>query len=359
MTSGVIFPQMCNKPQVRKNDLWGRLSKIMNFKELLNNPEYSFLKTDPRLKDRIMLLGVSGSYGYGTNREGSDIDLRGVTPNLPSDLLGLTSFEQFEDRKTDTVIYSFGKLTGLLLNCNPNTIEILGLNDDQYLIKSALGQELLDHRDLFLSKRAAASFGHYAEAQLRRLLAGERMRPDQAAVDVPLQRAVLVQHPGDAARHARAEVVAHRPQHRHAPAYIDGTFTHYPLRKFTEMANTLGSVVRDYDKIGKRNHKKDDNHLNKHAMHLVRLFMMGIDILADAQIRTRRPDSDLVLLRGIRDGAYMENGVLNAAFYEIVADYERRFVEAERSSALPDEPDIEAVGRFVESVNRRVIAGEV
>ena len=77
----------------------------MDFRELLNTSEYDFLYTDPHLGKRIMLLGLSGSYGYGTNREGSDIDIRGVTLNLPSDILGLTSFEQFEDRKTDTVIY--------------------------------------------------------------------------------------------------------------------------------------------------------------------------------------------------------------------------------------------------------------
>ena len=141
----------------------------MDFKQLITSSEYDFLRTDPRLGGRIMLLGVSGSYGYGTNREGSDIDFRGVTLNLPSDLLGLTQFDQYEDDKTDTVIFSFNKLVGLLLNCNPNTIEILGLDEDQYVIKTALGHELLDHRGLFLSKRAAASFGHYADAQLRRL----------------------------------------------------------------------------------------------------------------------------------------------------------------------------------------------
>ena len=43
------------------------------------------------------------------------------------------------------------------------------IKEEQYLIRSALGQELLDHKHLFLSKRAAASFGHYADAQLRRL----------------------------------------------------------------------------------------------------------------------------------------------------------------------------------------------
>ena len=141
----------------------------MNFTSLLNIEEYAFLHTNPRLGSRIMLLGVSGSYGYGTNREGSDIDFRGVALNLPSDLIGLTSFEQYEDTATDTVIYSFHKLVNLLLNCNPNTIEILGLDEEQYVIKTSVGQELLDHRQLFLSKRAAASFGHYADAQLRRL----------------------------------------------------------------------------------------------------------------------------------------------------------------------------------------------
>lgn len=72
----------------------------MDFKVLLNLPEYDFLRTAPRLGDRIMLLGVSGSYGYGTNREGSDIDFRGVTLNMPSDLIGLTAFDQYEDRHT-------------------------------------------------------------------------------------------------------------------------------------------------------------------------------------------------------------------------------------------------------------------
>ena len=102
----------------------------MELKTLLNTEEYRFVHENPRLSSRIMLLGLSGSHGYGTNREGSDIDLRGVTLNLPSDILGLTEFEQFEDRKTDTVIYGFNKLVSLLLNCNPNTIEILGLDED-------------------------------------------------------------------------------------------------------------------------------------------------------------------------------------------------------------------------------------
>ena len=80
-----------------------------DFKMLLETREYEFLKTEPRLGRRILLLGLGGSYAYGTANENSDIDFRGVTLNLPSDLLGLTEFEQYEDQHTDTVIYSFNK----------------------------------------------------------------------------------------------------------------------------------------------------------------------------------------------------------------------------------------------------------
>ena len=338
----------------------------MDFKSLIDAPEYAFLREHPRLGSRIMLLGVSGSYGYGTNREGSDIDLRGVTMNMPSDLIGLTSFEQYEDGGTDTVIYSFNKLVSLLLDCNPNTIEILGLDDDQYVILSPAGRELLANRRLFLSKRAAASFGHYAEAQLRRLQnAVARDSLPQPSREEHILHSVghamddfNRRQPEQYKTDARLYIDAAETEGLETEIFLDAAFRHFPLRRYNDMMNTLHSVVRDYDKVGKRNHKKDDNHLNKHAMHLVRLFMMGIDILEKGEIRTHRSEEDLKLLRAVRNGEYMRDSVFTTSFYEIVTEYERRFREAERNSALPDSPDMEKVGRFVESVNRRVVTGE-
>ena len=336
---------------------------MKDFKSIISTTEYDFLRTNPRLGDRIILLGVSGSYGYGTNREGSDIDFRGVTLNLPSDLLGVTQFEQYEDIHTDTVIYSFNKLIRLLLDCNPNTIEILGLDEDQYVIKTGLGQELLDNKSLFLSKRAAASFGHYADAQLRRLqnaLARDTLA--QPSREQHILRSVQHamedfnrRHAGETRNTAELFIDDAETEGLEKEIFLRGTFSHYPLRRFNDMSNTLNSVVRDYDRIGKRNNKKDDNHLNKHAMHLVRLFMMGIDILERAEIRTHRPTEDLSLLTSIRNGDFMQDGILNEAFYRIVSDYEQRFTEAEKNSRLPDQPDMEKVEQFVESVNRRVV----
>ena len=142
---------------------------ISEIKAEIKKPEYDFLEKNEHLGKDIILLGLGGSHAYGTNTETSDLDIRGCALNRKNEILTNENFEQFVDEETDTTIYSFNKLISLLSNCNPNTIEILGLKPEHYLYLSPIGQELLDKRKLFLSRRAAHSFGGYATAQLRRL----------------------------------------------------------------------------------------------------------------------------------------------------------------------------------------------
>ena len=339
----------------------------MDFKALMNTEQYGFLRTNERLGDRIMLLGLGGSYAYGTNNAGSDIDFRGVTLQLPSDLIGLTEFEQYEDDKSDTVIYGFNKLVRLLLECNPNTCEMLGLDEDQYLIKSALGQELIDHTDLFLSKRAIKSFGGYADAQLRRLQnAIARDTLPQSDREKHILKSVLNsledfnrRYEGDEKNGMRLYIDKAVNPELETEIFVDSNYKHFPLRDYTDLWGAMKTVVRDYDKIGKRNKKKDDNHLNKHAMHLVRLFMMAIDILEKHRICTHRSE-DLPLLLSIRRGEYMQSdGTFSPAFYEILEEYENRLDEAAAKTTLPDNPDMKKVSEFVERVNRYAVTGEL
>ena len=339
----------------------------MDFVKLSETSQYDFLRNNVRLGRRIILLGVTGSYGYGTERESSDVDFRGITLELPSDLIGFSEFEQFEDRETDTVIYGFNKIIKLLLDCNPNTIEILGMDEDKYIILNDIGRELLKNKEVFLTKRAAASFGHYADAQLRRL--------QNAIARDSMTQADREEHIIRSVSHAlddfnRTNEIAQGTVSRlyiddavteglDKEIFIDGELRHFPLRKYNDMMNTMNTVVREYDKIGKRNRKKDDRHLNKHAMHLVRLFMMGIDILKYQTIRTRRPDDELELLKKIRDGYFMQNSMLNDEFYKIVAKYENEFADAERNSTLPDNPDMDKIEKFVERINRRIVNEDI
>ena len=338
----------------------------MDFKSLMNTGEYDFLRTHERLGKRIMLLGIGGSYAYGTNREGSDIDFRGVTLMMPSDLLGLTEFEQYEDDKTDTVIYGFNKLVKLLLECNPNTCEMLGLDEEQYLIRTEPGQALIDNSRLFLSKRAIKSFGGYADGQLRRLQnALARDTFPQSEREKHILKSVMnalddFNRKKAAGDRGSVKLYIDRAENPklETEIFVDADYRHLPLRDYVDMWGTLRMVVRDYDKIGKRNNKKDDNHLNKHAMHLIRLFMMAIDILEKGEIRTRRTD-DLPLLLAIRRGDYMQaDGTFSAAFYEMLEEYERKLEEASRSTRLPDHPDMEKVEKLVMRVNSYALTGE-
>ena len=338
----------------------------MDFLQIMNSAEYDFLRNNERLGKRVVLLSLGGSHAYGTCNENSDIDFRGITLHTPSDLLGLTEFEQFEDRNTDTVIYSFNKIVKLLLECNPNTCEILGLDDDQYLIKTEIGQEILDNKSLFISKRAAKSFGGYAGAQLRRL--------QNAIARDAMPQPEREQHILNSVRNAlddfnrrfghmdngsiRLYIDRAMTEGFETEIFVDANYTHLPLRDYEKMFTTMNNVIRDYDKIGKRNRKKDDNHLNKHAMHLIRLFLMAIDILDKGVIKTHRTD-DLALLLKIRNGGFQnDDHTFTSEFYDLLAYYEQELERATRESQLPDNPDMAKVEAFVEHVNRKAIEGE-
>ena len=139
--------------------------------------------------------------------------------------------------------------------------------------------------------------------------------------------------------------------------FVDADYRHMPLRDYENMWAVMHNVVRDYDKIGKRNRKKDDNHLNKHAMHLIRLFMMAVDILEKGEINTCRRQ-ELDLHRKIRGGGFQrEDKTFTPEFYDILESYEKRMEKASRESLLPDNPDMEKVEAFVEYVNRKAIEG--
>jgi predicted nucleotidyltransferase len=233
------------------------------------------------------------------------------------------------------------------------------------MIKSKLGQELLDNKALFLSKRAAKSFGGYASAQLRRLqnaLARDSMpQTEQENHILNSVKNALDDFNRRYERFSKGKIHLYidRAEHpdRSSEIFVDAAYEHLPLRDYENMWNIMNSVVRDYDKIGKRNNKKDDNHLNKHAMHLIRLFLMAIDILEKGEIITNRT-GDLPLLMEIRTGGFQsEDRTFKKEFYELLNDYEQRLNRAARATSLPDNPDMARVEEFVEYVNRATITG--
>lgn len=330
-------------------------------KEKLKSKEYDFLRTDKHLGKNIIFLTTGGSYAYGTNVETSDLDIRGIAVETSNEILGSSIFEQFEDRKTDTVVYALRKILKLMLNCNPNVLEMLGTKDEHIFICNKYGKMIKDNKDLFLSKRAIQSFGGYASAQLRRLQnALARDNYPQREKEIHILNTIKTQI---ASMQDRYEVFSKenlniyidksKKEDFESELFIDVNFKHYPLRDFKNIYAEMSNVIKDYDKLNHRNSKKDTNHLNKHAMHLIRLFLMGTELLEGKGINTYR-EKDREFLLKIRKGEFSYSEI-----FEMVNDYEKKFNYAAKNTSLKDEPDYDKVEELMISINRDVILNGV
>lgn len=334
--------------------------------KVLFSKEYEFLKTNEHLGNNIILIGLGGSYAYGTNTENSDLDIRGCALNTKEEILTNKSFEQLVNEETDTTIYSFNKLVSLLCNVNPNTCELFGLKPEHYLYIHPIGQELLNNAHLFLSKRAAYSFGGYASAQLRSLSNKAVRLVNQEQREKHILNSIMNASHTFSERYFQFDedcinlyIDKSQQEEYDTEIFMDINLKHYPLRDYKAMWSEMNNIVKDYAKIGKRNkHAIEHGKLGKHMCHLIRLYMMCLDILEKEQIITyRKAEHDLLM--DIRNGKYLDsNNQPIPEFYEMVDDYEKKLDYAKLNTSLPDNPDYKKINEFVISVNERVVKNE-
>ncbi|RID84333.1 hypothetical protein D1953_14085 [Peribacillus asahii] len=131
------------------------------------------------LEERTIILSPTGSYAYGTNTETSDKDFKGVCIPPIDYYLGLESFNEYNTtggknfRNTkddvDVSVIHINKFVKDAMKGVPNNIEILFVRQEDYLKVTPLGQLLIDHRHLFLSKNIQKKFGGYAYSQMQKL----------------------------------------------------------------------------------------------------------------------------------------------------------------------------------------------
>lgn len=337
---------------------------IDEIKAKVQSEEYDFLREKP-LGDNIIILGLGGSHAYGTNNENSDLDVRGVATHSPEDILTRKGFDQVVNEATDTTVYSLEKIINLLSNCNPNTIEILGLEPWQYLYVSDIGKALIDNRDMFLSKRAVHAFGGYANSQLRRLsnkavrLVGQEERERHILASIENARYSYPEkyfnYPDDAIRLYIDKAVQ---EDYDTEIFMDVHLTHYPLRDYKSMWSEMHNIVKDYSKIGKRNsHAIEHDKLGKHMMHLVRLYLMCFDILEKGEINTyRKKDHDFLI--DIRNGKYLDDDRQpTEEFYDIVDEFENKLEYLKDHTDLPPNPDYNRINKFLADANWSVLNG--
>lgn len=120
------------------------------------------------LFDRIIFRCVIGSRAYGLDDESSDTDRRGIylpPADLHWSLYGVP--EQLENDATEEVYWELQKFVVLALKANPNVLECLYTP----LVETAtpLARELLDMKEIFLSKLVFQTYSGYVASQFKKM----------------------------------------------------------------------------------------------------------------------------------------------------------------------------------------------
>lgn len=278
----------------------------------------------------LILRVLAGSRAQGLARENSDTDSRGVCIPPAHYLIGLGEFEQHESPGKDHVTFSLAKFVRLALQGNPNVLEVLYTNEDDFMHVTDAGRALIDAREGFLSKKVGARFLGYARAQWKRV---ERHRrwiadPPEGPPDPAAYGATTV---GGRSRFTDAKS-------RKAFDAAVGEWRHYET--WRSERNAARAELE-------RRHGYD----TKHAMHLVRLLTMGVEVLEHGELIVRRPDAER--LWAIRDGA------LSFEELRALTDERAREIEAmTRTTRLPDEPDRGAADELLVRLHADALAAE-
>ena len=267
----------------------------------------------------LILRTLSGSRAQGLDRKGSDTDTRGVCIPPVRFLLGLERFEQHESAGGDHVTYALDKFTRLALNGNPNILESLFADPRDVLHMTPAGERLVTARKQFLSKRLGPRYLGYAQGQLKRLRGHHRWLTDPPREE-PDPLAFGMQTVDGRQRFPNADNQrAFEAAHKQWQHYNTWRAERNPAR--AELEEHHG-----YD--------------TKHAMHLIRLLKMGVEVLRDGQLLVKRPDADELL--SIRDGALSFDAML-----ERTEALEAQLLANLKTSPLPDEPDSQAVEQLL------------
>lgn len=303
-----------------------------------------------QVKDCTIFLTVTGSRAYGTNIPESDTDVRGVC--IPTNWsyytgTGMNTFYQKDSGwEDDRVVYDARKALKLIADGNPNMVDLLFTPERFHIKTSKWWNRMLENRTEFLSRKMRFTYGGYAFAQLKRikrhrdyLLNPPKAKPERTNFDLPATEKLVTSENMGAFQWLLSDLLHSSIEHMKLSdeakeefnginmigvvqgGKLQGDETAQALKTITGAPDSwinmvmrekrYNSAMRDWDSY--QNWKKNRNEKRqvleakhgydtKHAMHLVRLMRMGMEILETGQVHVYRPDREELL--AIRNGAW-------------------------------------------------------
>jgi predicted nucleotidyltransferase len=322
----------------------------------------------------IILECISGSKLYGLDTPTSDTDIKGVFLLPKSDFYGLKYIPQVCNETNDIVFYEFRRFMELLLQNNPNILELLNTPENAVIYKHKFLNGIKSK--LVLSKLCSNTFGKFAVSQIKKAkglnkkIVNPVSKEKKGILDfcyvnyengaIPVQKFLNIQ--GWKQENCGLVSVAHMKD-------VYGLY-YYPEKLFNGIVKNdssndvvLSSVPKSYNQeailyfnrdgysiyckeyseywewVEKRNESRFENtkshgknYDSKNMMHVFRLLEMAIEIGKYNQVNVKRPNRDFLL--DIKSGKYEYEDLIK------MADQKQKEMEiAFENSTLPEQPD--------------------
>lgn len=292
------------------------------------------------------------------------------------------------DVKMESVIFDLSKFIGLCSLANPNALEILFADERDWALETPLWRKLHAERQRFLTKKVQQTFHGYAMAQLKKikthrswLLEPPTKKPTREDFGLPIANSTSSRDDQNRIEQSIAETIrSYRIDNIDMPKAtriaveerMDGFYRDVLAATEDDVAERMRAVatlalqlppdvvvtlnaekryraaMKHWDSYqawkAERNRARAEleakhGYDTKHAMHLVRLMRMGVEILERGELLVRRPDA--AELQAIRDGAWAFDALL-----EQTETLRIKMDEAAARSTLPadvDRPAIDAL----------------
>jgi len=289
------------------------------------------------------------------------------------------------DIKTECVIFDVAKFVGLCAGADPNALEILFADERDWAFETPAWRQLHRERHLFLTKKVQQTFIGYAMAQLKKikthrswLLNPPARKPSREDFGLPAAGGVLGRDDQNRIEQSIADKIRSygidnidmsKPTRIAVQERMDAFFRDVLSTSDEDIDDRMRAVashalslpvdviaalnaekryraaMKHWDSYetwkSQRNRaraelEREHGYDTKHAMHLIRLMRMGLEVLERGELLVRRPDA--AELNAIRDGAMSFEDLLAAAA-RLQADME----SAAANSSLPTDVDRQLV----------------
>lgn len=344
---------------------------------------------------------LAGSHAYGTNIATSDIDLRGVFIETQKNLILRPPFTQYMDMikylfeknnqgqlvatELDKTQFELTKYITMLMEQNPNIIEIIWADKSDIQFLTEEGQLLIDNREKFLTKAVKDTYIGYAQEQLKRIKGHSKWinNPQSEAQPQMIDFASVVWNATDKKEFNKTvpqqgffaynlgdnqfglwanEKMSHVEKDyswvddRGVPRLYDSS----KIKELKDKKTPFDLIVKINKELYVKTHtnwknywswKKNRNETRakmenefgfdvKHALHLVRLLKTGYEILDEGVVHVKRPDAQELL--DIRYGKYSYQEIL-----DYVEHLTQKIHAIEKKTQLPERVDAQFASKLM------------